>query len=449
MSPRQRSWTSLSIALLLLAVAVGADPLPTAEPDAGLVHWVIEFGEPARTVQGGAAGERFDLVELVLTGARYKPMAGPPVELGVPQGSVQLFEQPRLFSPLLRDLELPAGEYRWLEVVVAHPSGNGAGPHSIRIDGDDHPLDFAKGRLRFSRPFTVTAGRITTLHAEPVSHVARRAGGRYRSSLELEAVDSVHHPPVDGVWLDLETVTAVGDGGAAETLRDQPLRFELLGLRSEAVVLVANRAVPAGTYGRLSFELGADNAVEVGGEELPLEIVAPGNTELAVAGPALLRGGRVSELILAFEPDRSIFHTRRAGFVLDVGPSIALLRSLTGEQEGRLTEALGGLADPVAGGAELIVEGRVGPVEGMIDLHRSGRPMIYSQVRFEVDDLLRGAPPDGGELTLRLLGGEVGGLVLRVEHMPSFRTGEACLLFLAEKDGRLSPVRGHLGKIDL
>jgi hypothetical protein len=53
---------------------------------------------------------------------------------------------------------------------------------------------------------------------------------------------------------------------------------------------------------------------------------------------------------------------------------------------------------------------------------------IWTFTRFEVMETLKGAPPR--EVTVRLLGGRLGGLVSTVDGVPRFREGEEAYLFL-------------------
>lgn len=66
---------------------------------------------------------------------------------------------------------------------------------------------------------------------------------------------------------------------------------------------------------------------------------------------------------------------------------------------------------------------------------------LFTFVTFEVDSALKGAFP-GRHLTLRLHGGELEGLGVRVHGMPQFEVGETYLVFVRGNGVHASPVVG-------
>jgi hypothetical protein len=75
--------------------------------------------------------------------------------------------------------------------------------------------------------------------------------------------------------------------------------------------------------------------------------------------------------------------------------------------------------------------------------------MIYSDNTLQVEDRLRGAINTELPYTVRVAGGTVNGLKLKVTQMPEFLQGERCLLFLKKVGNRYVPVRGEWGKVNL
>jgi hypothetical protein len=55
----------------------------------------------------------------------------------------------------------------------------------------------------------------------------------------------------------------------------------------------------------------------------------------------------------------------------------------------------------------------------------------------------------GGEVVIRVVGGEVGGLVLMVTDTPSFQSGERVVVFLDKGEGIFTVVGGFQGKLTI
>jgi hypothetical protein len=65
---------------------------------------------------------------------------------------------------------------------------------------------------------------------------------------------------------------------------------------------------------------------------------------------------------------------------------------------------------------------------------------IWTETRFEVVELSKGLLP--GVFTVRMLGGQIGGLHSRVEGVPTFRAGEEAYVFLWGREGEPFRVLG-------
>lgn len=81
--------------------------------------------------------------------------------------------------------------------------------------------------------------------------------------------------------------------------------------------------------------------------------------------------------------------------------------------------------------ADAVVLGQVRQITPQWEKAELNVPLIYSYVRVEVEESLKGEVPRGGFVTVRNVGGQVGDRRLEVSHVPSFnQMGERVLLFL-------------------
>ncbi len=89
-------------------------------------------------------------------------------------------------------------------------------------------------------------------------------------------------------------------------------------------------------------------------------------------------------------------------------------------------------------------------VGGVTDIasYQEGEGNIYTLVTLAVEQTIKGESM-GGEVVIRLLGGEMNGLGLWVEDVPSFQLGERAVVFLKEGEGIFSVVGGFQGKFTI
>jgi hypothetical protein len=90
--------------------------------------------------------------------------------------------------------------------------------------------------------------------------------------------------------------------------------------------------------------------------------------------------------------------------------------------------------------ADDIVHARVVQVSSFKDDYR-GRPLVRTEVTFEVEESLMGVVNESA-LTLRFLGGRVEDLVMQVDGMPTFRRGEEVVLFVQGQGRQVCPLVG-------
>lgn len=92
--------------------------------------------------------------------------------------------------------------------------------------------------------------------------------------------------------------------------------------------------------------------------------------------------------------------------------------------------------------AEYIVKGEVTSIRCDLD-NETG--LIYTDVEIYPFEFIKGDISD--IITVRVLGGQVGSLVLAVTHEPRFRVGEQVVVFLSPHPSEECPLQGYLGVV--
>lgn len=394
------------------------------------------------------------------------------------------FRDRRHYIPVVRNLSLQAGKYKDLKI---HFRKTG----SIVLNETEFSMTIESEDVKYERFFTVEAGKITSLHAVPQREYREHRGERekelrdtesksiktrrgdnrdreepehihhpdrrhkrnkqhkYHVHLKIKSIGESHHLPVEKIFVRMLKIEAVDINGNRTLLNEKESEFELLTLRDGAVALMGNNMVPEGEYACFEITLGDNNRVEIAGEEKPLIVEFENQSTFRFEGPFPLRGGRITEVFLHFDPNSSIFYLPERGFILDPTVMTTSAISMTAEQDLRLIEALGARSNLVASEAELIFQGKVKELANIVTQNIHGGNMIYSDMILSVEDRLRGTIENPENFPLRVIGGEVNGMRLRVTGMPEFKTNERFLIFLKAYGDRYGVVRGEMGKISL
>jgi hypothetical protein len=161
------------------------------------------------------------------------------------------------------------------------------------------------------------------------------------------------------IWINMKSISVTKSSGEVIVLNDTPFRFDLLSLRGTAVLLVGNDMVPAGTYNHFTINLNDGNSIELEYESKPLLITNEYTKTFNVPGPFDLRGGRMTEIILDFDPNLSVFNTLDSGYVMEPTIKVVSILSMTPEQDIRVQQALGEYANAVIKEADVIFQGSV------------------------------------------------------------------------------------------
>ena len=442
----------------------------------GILHFVTEydnirnlFHTAGYNGNGGPESIRLELDRIVAmpAGSANKD---PGINVGISaKDRTVLLKRDRHYIPIIRNGLLPEGEYNSITVYFREPG-------KISFDGEnEYPIYINKSSITYTKPFRVEKGRITTIHTVPVSeYSAYLARIKDKNFLKAEKEKSINSPDkrpmyrqsprfnlefniqetgyviggrVKEIYITMKSISAVDASGNRILLNNKPTTFELMSLLDGAVVLMCHNMVPPGPYSSFELVIGDTQTVVIEDEPIPLTVEFKGQYTLHFTGPFDLRGGRISEVFLRFDPDRSVFNMENRGYILDPTIETTSVISLTTEQDLRFIEALGRRSNLVASESEIMFQGSVGQLNYVLDKNMYAKEMIYSEMALLVEDRLRGEP--GDIFYLKSIGGTYNGMSLRVTGMPVFRQSDHFLIFLKKYGDRYGLVRGEWGKIDL
>ena len=148
--------------------------------------------------------------------------------------------------------------------------------------------------------------------------------------------------------------------------------------------------VPAGTYNHFTINLDDGNSIELEYESKPLLITNEYTKTFNVQCPFDLRGGRMTEIILDFDPNLSVFNTLDSGYVMEPTIKVVSILSMTPEQDLRVQQALGEYANTVIKEADSIFQGSVNSLNYIVANNIYNKPTIYTDMSLKVEDRLRG-----------------------------------------------------------
>lgn len=451
------------------------DPIPPPL-DQGLVHFVVDYKDISHDVYISGVGNKderkqFDYFTLTIDSIEVKSVGKDKQILPAPQSTIRVFEKDKRYSALINNLRLPAGEYEYLIVNLyeLHGNGNSKNPnqgngngnrpvdapntfHQISIENILYPLNFIKKRIQFTDHFKVEKGKLSTLHAKPtqpkVIHYQKN-NAEYRSQVEFESKRYSIHLPIDKIWLTMKSISVTKSSGEEFVLNDTEYRFDLLSLRGTAVLLVGNDMIPAGTYSHFMIKLKDGSSIELENESQPLQIINDYNRNFRIAGPFELRGGRMTEIILDFDPNLSVFQSLDSGYVLEPNIRVVSIMSMTPEQDIRVQTALKDYANIVVKEADVIFQGKVNSLNYVLGNNIYGKSMVYTDLSLQVTDKLRGEVSNPDNFLFRNIGGIYQNKTLEVKGMPDFSSNETFILFLKKQGEGYSLVRGEMGKVSL
>ncbi|OHD68897.1 MAG: hypothetical protein A2W19_11060 [Spirochaetes bacterium RBG_16_49_21] len=397
------------------------------------------------------------------------------------------FNNHRTYTMVVKGISLPEGNYNSITVYFKRD-----GKFYDNDKNKIYPVRLSDKTIAYHKKFSVNKGRITTLSVRSIKDRIEntvenrnedkdREKDRIKNAVMDELLGSLNAnryicwthkwhsfvkykrhimlmlrhfisedptitDPVSQVFIRYKQLSAVNDQGVSILLNDKETEFELLTLRNGAVALMGSNAIAAGDYRYFELQLDTGHRVIVDDKSYPLIIENWLYDNLRFMGPFDLRGGRITEVFIHFDPNRSLFYVRNKGYIMEPDISVTSVVSLTPIQENRLVESLGMLANQVMSQAELIFQGAVSKITPVLANNIYGKKMIYSDVDFLVEDRLRGTI-NNNSYTLRSIGGSYNGIDLKVSGMPEFTVGEKDIVFLRNYNGRMSVVHGEYGKV--
>jgi len=464
-------------------------------PGNGLLHFVTEYESMANLfhkANGHGVPEyirlEIDRVEVVpdQTGKNPKKLIPVSVSVSARDRIVEL-KKNRHYIPILRNAMLPAGKYKSVTVYFKEPG-------TVSFDGKNaYPLFINKSSVSFLLPFEVQSEKVTTLHSVPVNEysswkakmasgnysydknrtervdalpVSKKASPQYNFQFNLHDTTSRIGGRISQVYINMKSISVVNSSGQTILLSSKPTIFELMSLLNGAVALMGHDRMPPGEYSSFQLNLEGTHTVVVENTPEPLTVEFKEQYKLNFMGPFTLRGGRITEVFLKFEPDRSIFYMENRGYILDPTIETDTVISMTSAQDQRLLEALGQRSNLVVSESELMFQGTISSLNYVQAQNIHGKNMIYSDMSINVEDKLRSCDstypanttPDpcalgnvGSQFAFRSIGGTLNGMKLNVTGMPKYTQGDKSLFFIKRygNDNRWGVVRGEWGKVDL
>lgn len=221
---------------------------------------------------------------------------------------------------------------------------------------------------------------------------------------------------------------------------------DLLALDTQVVNVLGDRMIPEGSYDEIRVLVGDNNYVISDGDTLPLKVPSGQSSGIKLKGNFSLRGGRVTEIQLQFDADKSI-HAAGKKYILKPTAKIASVASLTIEQENLLRKTLGSHSEEQVRQADFIVQSETSEVTSSEGVMKNGAPMIFTYVDLNHVDILKGKP--GNTTRLELLGGTVDDVTVYLPHMPIFQKDEKAVLFLKQYPSGLGLIGEGGGQVQI
>ncbi len=370
------------------------------------------------------------------------------------------------FAPFVRSLILPPGTYSYLKVNLMSVG-------SLYYKENKYKINLENTQLQFNAPFTVQAGKVTTLHLQNSREYNDRLSGnsrefirpdfeenytadfaykaqtvQYSIRLELVPVGAEISSPVTRLNLHLAGISALDASNSAYILNDTPTLFEVLSLRNGFVGLAGSNEVSQNVFKLIQVQLGRQHSMESDGVQKPILMEERSQNIFRFNGPFQMENGNVYETYLHLDPNKSVFYIKDKGYVFDPYLEIVSTLNANPDEEQKIAAGLGKFMNLIISESELILKANVTSVTPLIAPNSAGQNIIYSDVTLDIQNFKKGTLPDS-QMTLRVPGGFLSGLKLEVTSMPKFQSGETVILFLKKYGNRWGVVRGHLGKVKL
>ncbi len=398
------------------------------------------------------------------------------------------------FIPFIRNVSLTPGTYQSLKIFLK-PIG------TILMNDRSYVVNIDSTVVNFANSFTIALGQSTSLHFVPTvetapeffkdkgkyskenytklfenSHDYAKAPIQFRLPLNLVSISQAIHKNPTKLQVMFGTVRISDKANSGQELNSSPTQFEILSLDNGYVGLASHNEIPSGEYASIDVSLGRNTEIELEGELTKIPFEERSQTDFKVYGNYILKPNRIFEFFLHLDPNKSLYYVPDKGYVFDPYIELESTMSFSEEQYNLLGNTLGKEQNKIARSADLVIQATVGSITPTLAPNVQGVNMIYSDIAFQVEDVLRGnvgtssnvSSSDSRELqinetsstsssrlpleltdilNLRFPGGDYNGMQLRVSSMPLFTQGEKIILYLQKNGNSYSVVRGHAGKV--
>lgn len=370
------------------------------------------------------------------------------------------------FISILRGLSLQPGSYSNLTIFLK-PTGQ------MYMNERLYTINVDTTNLTFSSSFAIEAGKFTSLSFQPEvelgseffkdkghystepytklydsSSVFESVNANFRLPLNLVSVSQAIYKYPEKLHVMFGNIKISDKGGSGQDLNTEPTQFEILSLNNGLVGLASHNEIKSGEYASVDVNLARNAEMELDGERVPIAYEERSQINYKIYGKYIAKNNHIFEMFLHLDPSKSLFYVPNKGFVFDPFLELESTISFTEEQYNLLGTTLGKEQNKIARTSDLVIQATVQTITPTTAPNVQGVTMIYSDISFQVEEVLRGSL-DSDTLNLRFIGGDLNGMQLRVSSMPLFAQGERVILYLQKNGNSYSVVRGHAGKVSI
>jgi hypothetical protein len=236
-------------------------------------------------------------------------------------------------------------------------------------------------------------------------------------------------------------------------VNQMPIEADLVSLGGDLRILVGSKILSYGKYTQIRLILGENNFLIVNGQLQPLKIPSGTQTGIKLVGEFTLRGGRITEVQVSFDPQKSIIHNKGQGYILKPTLKISSVASLTQQQESLLVSTLGTELESMIENSNIILQADIINIQGYKAVLDGKYNIILSDVTVNPEDILKDttdALQTNYPYSFKALGGQVGLESMRPSHGAAiFFLNEKVLVFLKNYGDFITTTNGEYGKIKI
>jgi hypothetical protein len=253
---------------------------------------------------------------------------------------------------------------------------------------------------------------------------------------------------ISSVIIDIQEVQVYDKDGNSFIVNEEPIEVDLLMLVNNVTALIGEDLLPSGEYNEIRLILGNNNRVIADGDEEPLKVPSGQQSGIKIKGEFELKDGRITQVQLDFQADKSIHYNSGQGYILRPVIKITSAASFTIEQAMKIHESMGEWVDTFLEGSCIIFQVKVVElVSTEWEKSSFGFYFAYEYWKVNVLEVIKG--PSMTEYTIRVPGGTIGDSSYSVSVAADFKVGDKSIIFLKNFNDVIGVNSGYFGKIDL